>query len=144
MSTEITGPGDTNSGGTAGLDYFFLGAARCRNYVKQHVEFRNEDPTSGGQYPFDSDVATVLGDQIHLAVSWEDTDVGTSVVNYWRDGVQLTTDGAVASNLADLNDINMWLGRSNYLGDANLDGTFKFRIYEVLDQAFVKRRIRRR
>ena len=41
---EVTGPGNTNGGGTAGLDYFFLSAARGANYNDQRVEVRAEDP----------------------------------------------------------------------------------------------------
>jgi len=136
---EITGPGNTNGGGTAGLDYFFLSAARGGDYNVQRVEVRNEDPAGGGIATLDSNALTTFGNQIHFAVAWEDTGAGTSVVNYWRDGVQLTTNGAVNSNLADLNDVNMWLGRSNWLNDANLDATFdEFRIYDnAFDQAAV-------
>lgn len=136
---EVTGPGNTNGGGTSGLDYFFLSAARGGNYDQQRVEIRNEDPAGGGIATHDSNVVTLFGNPIHFAVSWEDTGVGTSQVNYWRDGVQMTTNGAVNSNLADLTDVNMWLGRSTWLNDGNLDATFdEFRIYDnVVDQAFV-------
>jgi hypothetical protein len=128
---EITGPGNTNGGGTAGLDYFFLSAARGGDYNLQRVEVQNEDPAGGGIATFDSGVPTTFGEQIHFAVTWEDTGAGTSRINYWRDGMPLTTDGVVNSNLSDLNDVNMWLGRSNWLPDANLDGTFdEFRIYD--------------
>ena len=128
---EVTGPGNTNGGGTAGLDYFFLSAARGANYNDQRVEVRAEDPAGGGIYSFDSSVPTVFGERIHFAVTWKDTGVGTSEINYWRNGVQLTTNGVVNSNLADLNDVNTWLGRSTWLADSNLDATFdEFRIYE--------------
>jgi hypothetical protein len=44
--------------------------------------------------------------------------------------VHLTIDGDVGSELGDLNDVNNWLGRSNWTADANLNGTFdEFRIY---------------
>lgn len=139
VNGEITGPGNTNGGGTTGLDYFFLSASRGGNYNDQRVEIRNEDPAGGGIGTFDSSVTTTFPQAIHFAVTWADTGVGTSVVNYWRDGVQLTTNGAVAQNLADLNDVNMWLGRSNWLNDANLNATFdEFRIYDnTVDQAYV-------
>lgn len=128
---EVTGPGNTNGGGTAGLDYFFLSAARGANYNDQRVEVRSEDPAGGGTFSSDTSVPTVFGEQIHFAVTWKDTGAGTSEVNYWRDGIRQTTNLVVNSNLADLNDVNNWLGRSTWLGDANLDGTFEeFRIYE--------------
>ena len=128
---EIIGPGNTNGGGTGGLDYFVLTASRGNNYGQQRVEIRNEDPAGGGIATHDSNVDTVFGDPFHFALTWEDTGVSTSQVNYWRNGVQQTTNGAVGSNISDLNDVNMWLGRSNWLNDANLDGTFdEFRIYD--------------
>ena len=140
---EITGPGNTNGGGAQGLDYFMLSASRGADHNVQRIEIRNEDPAGGGVSTLDSGVATVFGDRIHFAVTWEDTGVGTSQVNYWRDGVQMTTDGVVNSNLADLNDVNMWLGRSTWLNDGNLDATFdEFRIYDealTTDQINVSR-----
>ncbi len=45
---EIIGPGGTNGGGTAGLDYFILIASRGGNYDQQRIEVRNEDPACGG------------------------------------------------------------------------------------------------
>ena len=128
---EITGPGNTNGGSGTGLDYFFLSAARFNNYDDQRIEVRNEDPAGGGINTFESSMPTVFGEQIHFAVTWKDTGVGTSEVNYWRDGVQQTTNAAAGSNLADLNDVNTWLGRSTWLADSNLDATYdEFRIYE--------------
>lgn len=130
-SGEITGPGNTNGGGTSGLDYFILTASRGGNYNQQRIEIRNEDPAGGGIGTFDSDVTTVFGEQIHFAVTWKDTGLGTSEVSYWRDGVLLTDSVTVNSNLSDLNDVNSWLGRSAWLNDANLDATYdEFRIYE--------------
>lgn len=129
---EVTGPGNTNGGGASGLDYIFLSAARGGDYNVQRVEVRNEDPAGGGTATFDSAVATTFGQPIHFAVTWKDTGVGTSEVNYWRDGVQLTTAAIANSNLADLNDVNNWLGRSTWLNDGNLDATFdEFRIYDT-------------
>ena len=127
---EITGPGNTNGGGTDGRDYILLSAARGGDYNSQRLEVRDEDPAGGGISTHDSFVPTVLGEPIHFAVTWEDTGPGTGVVNYWRNGVKLTDNGAIGSNLSDLNDVNNWLGRSNWLNDGNLNGTFdEFRIY---------------
>ena len=128
---EITGPGNTNGGGTAGLDYFILTASRGGNYDQQRIEVRNEDPAGGGNTTIDSAVTTTFGNKVHFAVTWEDTGPGTSRINYWRDGVKLNIDAAVTSNLADLNDVNNWLGRSTWLNDGNLDATYdEFRIYD--------------
>ena len=130
---EVTGPGNTNGGGTAGLDYFFLSATiNGTDYGQQRVEVRNEDPAGGGIATYDSSAITVEGQQFHYAVTWENTGQGMSQLNYWRDGVHQVVDAPVDSNLADLNDVNVWLGRSTWLNDGNLDGTFdEFRIYDV-------------
>jgi hypothetical protein len=46
--------------------------------------------------------------------------------------VHQVVNAPVNSNLADLNDVNVWLGRSTWLNDANIDATFdEFRIYDV-------------
>jgi len=125
---EVTGPG----GGGNGTDYVFLSAAiNGTDYQNQRVEVRNEDPAGGGIATFDSGAATTISQTFHYAVTWENDGDGTSTLNYWRDGVHQTIDGDVGSELGDLNDVNSWLGRSNWTADANLDGTFdEFRIYD--------------
>ena len=94
LNGEVTGPGNTNGAGTDGLDYIFLSASRGGDYNAQRVEIRNEDPAGGGITTHDSNVVTAFPQSIHFAVTWADTGVGTSEINYWRDGVQLTTNGA--------------------------------------------------
>ena len=136
---EITGPGNTNGGGTDGLDYVFLSAARGGDYNLQRVEIRNEDPAGGGINTFDSGVVTTFPDSFHFAVSWQNIGGGQSQVDYWRDGVQLTTGAIANSTLQDLNDVNNWLGRSTWLNDGNLNATYdEFRIWDsTVDQAYV-------
>ena len=135
---ELQGPG----GGGAGLDYLALTAARGGNYDQQRLEWRDEFPAGGGAVTFDSDVVTPVGDGslIHFVVTADNSLLGTTLLNYWRDGQLLTTNGAFPGNLANVNDINNWLGRSNWVGDANLAGTFdEFRVYDgVLNDAAVK------
>jgi len=130
---EVTDVGNTNGGGTAGLDYFFLSATiNGTDYGQQRVEVRNEDPAGGGISTFDSASATTAGSFFHYAVTWADNGDGTSTLNYWRDGEQKVTDAISTSTLSDLNDVNSWLGRSTWLNDGNLDGTFdEFRIYNT-------------
>lgn len=126
-SAEVPGPG----GGGTGTDYFFLSATINGNdYQNQRVEVRDEDPAGGGIATFDSGAATAAAQTFHYAITWSNDGDGTSTINYWRDGVHQTVDGDVGSELGDLNDVNNWLGRSNWTADANLNGTFdEFRIY---------------
>jgi len=128
---EVTGPGNTNGGGTAGMDYFFLSATVGNDYNTQRVELRNVD---GGTniHTYDSTATTTAGVQYHFAATWANDGDGTSTINLWRDGVHQVIDGGVDSTLGDLNDVNVWLGRSTWLNDGNLDGTFdEFRIYNT-------------
>ena len=52
----------------------------------------------------------------------------------------MNEDALVERNLSRLNDVNNWLGRSNWTGDANLAGTFdEFRVYNgLLNEAAVQ------
>ncbi len=135
---EITGPGNTNGGGAQGLDYLMLSASRGGNYNQQRIEWRNEDPGGGGVTTLDSNLNTTFGEVFHFAVSVE-RDGTQSVVNYWRNGAHVTVDGSSPRTLGDINDVNNWLGRSTWINDGTLDGTFEeFRIWDnAADQAFV-------
>ena len=125
---EVTGPG----GGGSGTDYMFLSASiNGTDYQNQRIEVRDEDPGGGGIATFDSGAITAAAQTFHYAVTWSNDGDGTSTINYWRDGVHQTIDGDVGSELGDLNDVNNWLGRSNWTADANLNGSFdEFRIYD--------------
>lgn len=126
---ELTGPGDDNGGNTEGMDYFFLSAQRGNDINLQRVSLRDEDPGGGGAVDIDSSEPTAPGDSYHFVVSYEgDGDGGT--VSYYRDG-RLEGEGDTTIALEDINDVNNWLGRSNWTNDANLQGSFdEFRIYD--------------
>lgn len=129
---EVTGPG----GGGQGRDYFFLGASRGGNGNQQRVEIRNEDPAGGGIVTIDSNLPTNLGTEYHHVVTFDADGAGTQgQIKYYRDGI-LVAQGTTPIQLGDLNDVNNWLGRSNWTADQNFQGSFnEFRIYDVaLDQ----------
>jgi hypothetical protein len=129
---EITGPGNTNGGGVAGLDYIELSANRGDNVSQQRLEWRNEDPAGGGVLTLDADRETIPPQDVHVAVVVDKDGgfFGEPVIRYYRDGM-LETEGSLPFNLSDVNDVNNWLGRSNWTGDANLEGSFdEFRIYD--------------
>ncbi len=126
---ELTGPG----GAGAGTDYLMLSASRGTNYGQQRFEVRDENPTGGGTFTFDSDVATPIGEDafIHIVVTVDNSIPGTTVLNYWRDGVNYTSNATFPGNTSEINDVNNWLGRSNWTGDSNLAGSFdEFRVYD--------------
>lgn len=132
---EVPGPG----GGGEGRDYFFLGASRASNGNQQRVEIRNEDPAGGGIVTIDGNLPTTLGREYHHVVTYDADGAGSqAMIKYYRDG-NLVAQGNTPIQLSDLNDVNNWLGRSNWTADNNLEGTFQeFRIYDVaLDQGEV-------
>ena len=117
------------------MDYLELSASRGGDYNLQRLEWRNQTPGGpgpGGVTTLDSGVATTFGQLFHYAVTVAPDGVGGSIINYWRDGAHITTDAPTAFVLADINDVNNWLGRSNWTGDANTAGSFdEFRIYDT-------------
>lgn len=129
---EVNGPG----GGGEGKDYFFLGATRGTNINQQRIEIRNEDPGGGGISTADANLPTKLGTEYHHVVTYDaDGGSGQARMTYYRDGV-LVAQTDTPTQLSEINDVNNWLGRSNWTADSNLQGTFnEFRIYDTaLDQ----------
>ncbi|MEJ6582076.1 MAG: lamin tail domain-containing protein [Akkermansiaceae bacterium] len=130
--SEVTGPG----GGGEGTDYFFLGAARGTNTNQQRIEIRNDDPGGGGISSADANLTTTLGTEYHHVVTYDsDGGGGQAQMRYYRNGV-LVAQTNTPSQLSEINDVNNWLGRSNWTADNNLEGTFnEFRIYDVAFEA---------
>ncbi|MFM1768283.1 MAG: hypothetical protein RJA22_812 [Verrucomicrobiota bacterium] len=124
---EQTGPG----GGGAGLDYFFHSAVVGGDRNTRRIELRNEDPAGGGIVTVDY-ATTNFNVDTHIVVSWDER---TGQIRTYQNGTQVatvTTDDA----MSQINDVNVWLGRSNWNGDNNMQGEFdEFRIHNrVLPQ----------
>ncbi len=127
---EIEGPGDDNGGGTEGLDYIFLSAHRGNDPNTARVEIRDEDPAGGGATTIDANIQTELPSEQHFVVSYEADPAGGGTIRYYRDG-RLAAEGTTQIDLEDINDVNNWLGRSNWTNDANFEGSYdEFRIYD--------------
>ena len=82
------------------------------------------------------------GQEHHIAVVYTSDPTpgsgGEGLMELYFDG-QFIASRTTDTTLADLVDVNNWLGRSNWSGDANFDGLFnEFRIY---DQALTDRQI---
>jgi type V secretory pathway adhesin AidA len=70
---------------------------------------------------------------LHFVAMVESSTTGSSRVTIWRNGVPLNVNIPAGMNLSDIQDVNTWIGRSNYLSDSNLQGTVEeFRIYNGL------------
>jgi Concanavalin A-like lectin/glucanases superfamily len=119
---EVTGPG----GGGAGMDYLFLSAQIGDDTANRRFEVRNEDPAGGGIMT--QDYATSgFGKDTHYAVTWKES---TGEVDAYEDGV-LKASMTVDDQISDIHDVNVWLGRSNWTADQNVQGEYdEVRIYD--------------
>jgi hypothetical protein len=127
---ELTDPGDDNGGNTQGMDYLMLSAARGTNTVQHRLEMRNvDDGNAITTIDFDDDPEGVN----HYVVVYDsdgDPLTGQPVLSAYAEG-RLVGSSTTAITLEDINDVNNWLGRSNWTNDANLAGTYdEFRIYD--------------
>lgn len=127
-SQEVTGPG----GGGQGTDYLELSAQIGDDVNSRRMEVRNEDPAGGGISTADFGVNS-FGTDVHFAVTWDEASGTVSAYENGRFKAKLTTTAAIS----DINDVNVWLGRSNWTADQNLQGEFdEVRIYsKVLTEA---------
>lgn len=123
-SGEIVGPG---AGGT-GLDYLAYSAQIGDDTASRRLEVRNEDPGGGGV--FTSDVSTTTFNQdVHVLVTWKES---SGQISLYENGKSLTSMTTTAL-LSDLNDVNVWLGRSNWSADQNTQGEFdEARVYDYV------------
>lgn len=130
---EITEPG----GGGEGLDYVMVSAQIQNNTDAQRIEIRNNDISGGGangeggprdrQWTVDISPNTPVGQQFHTLLTWEDA---TGTLTQYHNGAKIATL-ATDVKLRNLNDVNNWLGRSNWSQDENLEGSYdEFRIYD--------------
>jgi glucose/arabinose dehydrogenase/mono/diheme cytochrome c family protein len=92
--------------------------------------------TAGPEFVIDATPATTAGTQYYFAVVFEDglnvdgsSNAGGGRVTLYRDGVLLGAMN-VALHLANLSDVNNWLGRSQWSGDTMANITYsEFRIH---------------
>ena len=138
---ELEGPGDDNGGNTEGLDYFALTASRGTATNDHRLELRNEDPAGGGITTVDFTVEEDLPAEIHYTVVYDSDGIlsrdflgnvtgSAPVIQVYYNG-ELVGEGETDIALSDIDDVNNWLGRSNWTNDANFEGTFdEFRVYD--------------
>jgi len=125
---EITGPGETNGEGNNGLDYLMLTGFRGTETNTRRLEWGERDPVDLGAVILDFNHETIQT-QIHFAVTFDET---TGTLAYYENGVLIGTR-TTNFQLGGLNDVNNWLGRSNWTADSNLQGRFnELRIYDAV------------
>ena len=122
------------------------------------MEFRNVDPASGGDptvepggiTTVDATIVKELPDEAHYVAVYDSDGfvardfagnvTGTAPALRMYYNGELVGEGETDIALADINDVNNWLGRSNWTNDSNFEGSFdEFRIYDYAlnsDQVF--------
>jgi hypothetical protein len=121
-SGEVVGPGF----GGEGRDYLEYSAQIGDDVNNRRLEVRNEDPGGGGIVTGDVPTQTFNTD-VHVVATW---DEATGSVELYENGVRIggvVTDDA----MSEINDVNVWLGRSNWVADQNTQGEYdEVRIYD--------------
>lgn len=122
---EVFSPG----GGGQGFEYIMISAMNGTDTNFQRLEHRENAATlntTDGNNPY------ALGVPHLWTFVWDDIGGGQSTQAYYMDGVLRAQSVPFANTLANLNDVNNWLGRSNWTGDANTDGTYdQFAVYDT-------------
>ena len=120
---ELDGPG----GGDSGLSYLFLTASRGFDLSMQRLGLRDDQGTLTRIDLTDFRTAPVT---VHYAVVLDSMADEDALLSIYRDG-ELLGESPTTVELANIDDVNNWLGRSNFTDDANLQGSFdEFRIYD--------------
>lgn len=114
---ELGGPG----GGGAGNNYFCLGAQ-----IGGDLNFRRLEIWGGGLYDFKSFLDATAH---HFVATW---DEATGEILVYLNGVQAARM-VTTQPMSFIQDVNVWLGRSNWTADSNLQGDYdEFRVYNYL------------
>ncbi|MEY4489271.1 MAG: hypothetical protein RIQ79_1779, partial [Verrucomicrobiota bacterium] len=131
---EWTGGLATASGTTTASDEFALTLC-ANNSLNTHRLYGrlNYTAPSTGNYYIESTLATTAGQRYHYVVTFENA-VGTygaagARETWYRDGIQIGTVD-VPWQLSQLNDVNNWIGRSQFSGDSLSNASFdEVRLY---------------
>jgi uncharacterized protein (DUF2141 family) len=123
---ELNGPG----GGGDGADYLFYSASVATDMNLHQLEVRDVDPLPDGSSPNISTSVQVptatFNNDLYFVITW---DEATGLLRAYENGVQVTTLASPVG-MHEINDVNVWLGRSQWSGDANFQGEYdEFRIY---------------
>ena len=116
---EVTGDGTTAPGGTESSDDILLALSRGGSLNEQRLEGRIN---GGGTLITDSALSTSAGTRYHYVLVFED-QAGSFGANggqlrWYRNGAFVASVD-LGFRLASLNDVNNWIGRSQWSGDMN-------------------------
>ncbi len=128
VSDDGTGELHEPGGGGTGLDYFIYSAQNGGDTGTRRLEVRNEDPGGGGIATSDN-ATTTFNTDTHVAITWDER-VGRLQV--FQNGALVNTLNT-AIPMSEINDVNVWLGRSNWTADNNTQGEYdEVRFYDFV------------
>ncbi len=116
-----------SSSGGSGQDYLLYGAQINTDVYAHRLEVKNADGVggTGGGGTIDHG-STSFGTNLHFAITWNDA---TGEMRVYENG-EFAIRRTETARLSQLNDVNVWLGRSQYTSDQNMQGEFdELRIY---------------
>ncbi len=121
---EITGVG----GSASGTEYLIMTAQVGAAQGTKRLALRDNNV----EQSVDLADATTNGQQFHFAVVYKaDGNSGAPQVRYYKDGALIGSLNTTF-RLQDIEDVNNWLGRSNWTGDNNTQGAYnEFRIWNA-------------
>jgi hypothetical protein len=112
----------TDDGAGVGLNFMFLSASGAPG-----VRFQVSTPLAPYTPELNAPGALPIGQQSHVAITY---NVSGGVATLYLNGVAVAS-GTIVSPLAAINDLNNWLGRSQYASDGYFAATYdEFRIFE--------------
>lgn len=124
---ELLSPG----GGGNGQEYIILAAHRGTTPDTQRMDaYINASPVN----TTDTQAVYPLNQEHLFTFVWDDIGGGLSTQSWYLNGVLQGQSGQFAMQLSQINDVNNWLGRSNWTADANTDGTYD--MFAMYDTAF--------
>src|SRR5262249_21178169 len=123
---ELLGPGGAGANTGQGMDYLVYDAQHNGTVNRRDVDIRNIHPLpagTGGTGPeqavgFDTPNFNI---DFHWAITW-DENVG--MIRVYENGNEVGSFGVdnVNNRFSKYNDVNVWLGRSDWTGDQNMQG----------------------
>ena len=117
---ELTAPGGTGNG----AEVLLLSAQVGGTTNQRRIAMMDAGVEQGVNF---ADTVT-YGQQFHFALVFKVAGAG-GTVSYYKNGV-LVGELATSYRLQNITDVNNWLGRSNWTGDANTNGSYsEFRIW---------------
>ncbi|HEX5176041.1 MAG TPA: LamG-like jellyroll fold domain-containing protein [Chthoniobacteraceae bacterium] len=114
-------------GAASGTNYIMLSGNAGTNPGQRLEHVGGVSPNPGGGTSRDSQNSRILNREIHIVLTY---DSANAEWRWYQDGALMEAVPDI-SGLASIPDVNNWLGRSQWTGDANLNGFYdEFRIYD--------------